>query len=89
MEKLNWRDLMVTDHEEATPTGRLGDIVNEAELSGLKNIVVGDEGELGEWQDYFISAPGETPDWDTPRAEVCWDGFEQAYSACMTRLEQS
>jgi len=35
------------------------------------------DGKITEWPDYFLSFEDEEPDWDTPRSEVDWAGFEE------------
>lgn len=70
---MKWSQLVVTDTEGEQ--GTLGDLVtNSPEL--LRHAIISG-GRIVEWQDHFLSAPGEDPDWDTPRCEVEWAGFEE------------
>jgi hypothetical protein len=72
---INWRELIVTD-TEAFVVGTLGEVV-DLMPANLDNIVI-ENGRISEWQDYFISAPGEDCDHDTPAGPVDWTGFEHA-----------
>jgi hypothetical protein len=70
----NWRDLTITVGEGET--GNLGEIAdNYPETLDGATIV---NGAIDTWTGHFLSAPGETPDWDTPRGAVDWTGFEDA-----------
>lgn len=74
---LNWKELRVFD-TGCTYLSDLGAIVATSPTM-LDNITLSPEdGSITIWPDYFICAPNEYPDWDTPRCEVDWSGFEEA-----------
>lgn len=73
---LTWRDLSVVD-SDGDYYGPLGELV-ELAPANLDNAILDDDGSIGSWDGFFISAPNEDPDWDTPREEVDWTGFEEA-----------
>lgn len=71
--KTNWTELVVTDADGNT--GTLGEMV-ESQDAGLNTAVVDTErGGIREWDGYYLSAPGEEPDSNTPRGDVDWSGF--------------
>lgn len=73
MEKLHWTALLVTD-SEGDSRGTLGELVkSNPEQLGTADILAG---QIIEWPQFFLSAPGEEPDWDTPHAAVDWTGFD-------------
>jgi hypothetical protein len=72
----NWRDLVVTDANDPSATTELGKLADTAPETLDSAVIV--DGAISEWTDYFLSAPGEAPDWDTPRGDVDWTGFEIA-----------
>jgi hypothetical protein len=77
-----WQDLIVTNEgDEMGPLGQMLEI-EPANLDGAK---LGDDGSIREWMQYYIAAPGEQPDWDTPRGEVDWTGFAEALAAVRGR----
>ena len=76
MEKLHWTNLRVTD-SDGDDIGALGDCINDGTVS-TEYIMLRDDGSLDSWPDYFISAPGEEPEWDTPHVPVDWTGFANA-----------
>jgi hypothetical protein len=71
-----WRALLVTDAEgdEGCPLGALVD----RDPANLDTARLGAGGEIAEWDGFFIAAPGESPDWDTPRGPVDWSGLREA-----------
>ena len=69
-----WQDLLVVNEGEELDS--LGELVRLAPAN-LDNAVI-ENGRSVEWQDYFLAAPGEDYDADTPRGEVDWSGFEDA-----------
>jgi hypothetical protein len=73
---ISWRELIVTDGRDNGQVGTLGNIVDN-ELMHIEDAEIRD-GKILQWHGYFISAPGEDPDWDTPFVEVDWTGFEEA-----------
>ena len=74
-EMTNWRDLIVTDSDGATGE-TLGSIVDNAPANLDSAEISG--GRIASWDGFMLSAPGEDADWDTPRGEVNWDGFQDA-----------
>jgi len=70
---IHWSELEVYD-DESNYIGTLGDLVENAP-ENLDNVVI-ENGKISEWSDYFIAAPGENPDWDTPKGPVDWTSFE-------------
>ena len=72
----NWRNLVVTDGNDPSAQATLGDLVDNAPAN-LDNAVIVD-GRISEWSNYFLSSPGEEPDYNTPQGEVDWTGFERA-----------
>lgn len=74
MEQTHWRDLVVTDTDGQT--GTLGDLVDHCPAN-LDNAKI-DDGAIEAWEGFMLSAPGEEPDWDTPRGAVDWSGFADA-----------
>lgn len=75
---ITWRELIVSTSE-----GSSGETLTSMIRSCPANLdsAVISNGKIESWYQYFISAPGEDPDWDTPRAPVDWDGFEDALAA--------
>lgn len=73
---LNWKQLIVTDNEGGT-AGTLEEIVTLCPAN-LDSAEIETDGSLGAWPDYLLSAPGEEPEWDTPREDVDWTGFADA-----------
>ena len=71
-----WQDLAVTS-VYGEPCGTLAECLLNSDRS-ICQIATGANGEIIEWEDHFISAPGEAPDWDTPCVIVDWTGFEDA-----------
>jgi hypothetical protein len=78
MEQINWTELVVTDSEGGC-NDTLGDIVR-ASPANLDDATI-EDGRISEWPGFFLSAPGEDPNWDTPRAEVDWTGFVDTLNA--------
>lgn len=84
----NWRQLT------ATYTGgescNLGDLLEAAGCGRdtIGGIVLDDTGKIIEWQEVFVSADGEEPDWDTPRCPVDWTGLVEAVANARA-VEQS
>lgn len=74
-ETVSWKNLMVTD-AEGDDWGTLGDMVRSAPAN-LDGAQIGEDGGIDSWPGFFLSAEGETADWDTPRAEVDWTGFAE------------
>lgn len=79
MKTTNWKDLIVSEGEPNANCGTLGFIVHnapanldDAEISG---------GKITSWDGFFLSAPGEVADWNTPRGDVDWDGFAETLAA--------
>ena len=64
----HWRDLIV--YEADGEVGRLGSLDMETTISVLHNATWDDGLELA---GYFLAAPGEAPDWDTPKGSVDWN----------------
>lgn len=71
-----WRELLVTDDDGHT-CGTLCDMV-ELAPANLDTATLADNGAIIEWPQWFISAPGEDPDSDTPHRQVDWNGFSDA-----------
>lgn len=74
---LSWRELIVWDGPSGQEAGTLGDFVENCPAN-LDNMTTITNGRITEWPGYFIGAPGEDADWDSPRGEVDWTGFEDA-----------
>lgn len=77
MNTISWQALRVWN--EGEEMGSLGEMV-ELDPANLDGAVI-ENGRIAEWQDYFIAAPGEDFDHDTPRGAVDWSGFEDALQA--------
>lgn len=75
---MDWRKLIVTD-SDGEEWGELGELVDNAPANLDSARIV--DGAIESWDGFFLSAPGEDPDYDTPRAEVDWTGFEEAIVA--------
>lgn len=71
---INWKDLIVTDLDGYQY--RLDRLIEFHDFS-LTKIELKD-GKISSWSQYLISAPEETPNWDTPKVEVDWTGFKEA-----------
>jgi hypothetical protein len=71
-----WRALLVTD-SAGDEWGPLGGIVDRAPAN-MDTARLGAGGEIVEWAGFFMAAPGESPDWDTPRGPVDWSGLREA-----------
>lgn len=72
---LKWMDLIVSNEDGATGD-TLGEIVNICPAN-LDNATI-EDGKIVAWPGFMLSAPGEEPDWDTPRGAVDWDGIGEA-----------
>lgn len=83
---LNWRELVVTDGNWPDDTPDTLDNVVANNVHYLRRATIRD-GRIDDWQGYYISAPDETPDWDTPKCEVDWAGFEDAVRIARQRQE--
>lgn len=77
-ETISWRDLIVTG-SEGDVAGTLGWFVGNAPANLDDAKVEG--GKVVEWPGFFLSAEGEEADWDTPKADVNWEGFDAALNA--------
>ncbi len=78
---IDWRDLIVTDEDGRSAT--LGEVVALKDAA-LECIEISETGGIDQWPGRFVSAPGETPDWDTPRdVDVDWRGFRAAVEAAL------
>ena len=76
----NWRELRITCGQD--DIGSLGELVDK-NYDGLDKIdEITTAGAIGCWEQHFISAPGETPDWDTPHDMVNWAGFSASLENC-------
>lgn len=75
---MTWRELVVSDSDGAW--GPLGELVENAPAN-LDDATI-EHGMIVYWPGMFLAAPGEDPDWDTPRGEVDWAGFEDKLRAC-------
>jgi hypothetical protein len=71
MDKISWRELIVTNSDD-DDNGTLGDIYNDS--PEMLDTATVDGGEITEWPDYYLSAPGTEPDWNIPN-NVDWTGF--------------
>ena len=71
--RVTWRELIVTDSDN-DECGTLGDIV--ADNPAMLDTATIEGGIITVWPYYFIAAPGEDPEWDTPRGDVDWTGFD-------------
>lgn len=76
MSKTHWTELIITDAEGERWPDNLGKLVETAPAN-LDSATI-EEGRITAWPSFFLSAPGEEPDWDTPREEVDWTGFSEA-----------
>lgn len=68
----NWYELTVTD-AYGNNGETLGSMLTCCPAS-LDNATISN-GKITEWPGFLLSAPGEDPDWDTPRGDVDWRGF--------------
>lgn len=73
-DQMSWRALAVYSADGYL--GQLGDLVDNA-TADLDTCEITAEGQIM-WPDHMIAAPGEDPDWDTPRVSVDWTGFDEA-----------
>ena len=71
-----WQDLIVTDAEGNTGE-TLSSLLNAAPAN-MDDLVLADDGSVKEWPGFFLNAPDEDPQWDTPQGEVDWTGFSEA-----------
>ncbi len=78
MTTVHWRELEV--HDADGFVGHLGELVDDAPAN-LDACELNEDGSVSEWQGHFVAAPGEAPDWDTPRGEVDWSGLAAALKA--------
>lgn len=85
MEMINWRTLGVIGNDGES-LGTLGEVLGNASTAAITEIELNDDGSIDTWGDHMIAAPGEEPDWDTPRVPVDWSGFAAALSEAITRL---
>jgi hypothetical protein len=69
---MNWRDIVVTN-DDGREIGTLEHIKND--MPHLLETATIQAGLIESWPGFFISAPGENPDWDTPKCPVNWNGF--------------
>ena len=74
-ETIRWQDLIVTD-ADGQEWDSLGGLVARAPAN-LDNAVTDETGRITEWDGFFLCAPGEDADWDTPRVPVDWDGLRE------------
>ena len=72
-----WRELEVTNCDNE----RVGNLSGFIGTGFRVDFIVVRDGKIAEWPDFFIAAPGEEPDWDTPRGAVDWTGFVEALEA--------
>jgi hypothetical protein len=82
---LSYRELLLIDAQGNGET-TIGDAIDRAiasheigEFDG-QLLTVASDGSVESWDGYFVAAPGENPDWDTPRLMVDWSGFAEAVS---------
>jgi len=71
----SWRDLVVSDADGNTGD-TLGFFVDSAPAN-LDDATI-QNGRIVEWPGFFLSIEGEESDWDTPRGDIDWAGFEDA-----------
>ena len=72
--KTSWRELDVYGDDGE----RLGTLAAVLLIdANLESATIAD-GRIDTWPHRFIAAPGEAPDWDTPRGAVDWRGFTEA-----------
>jgi hypothetical protein len=74
--KMDWKNLIVTD-SDGCEYGPLGEMLNIAPAN-LDTATI-EDGAISAWSGFFLSAPDEDPDYDTPRCEVDWSGFQEAF----------
>ena len=80
---VQWKDLIVTG-EDGYTYDTLGDLLNRAPAN-LDGATFDEKtGGITAWPDFFLSAEGEDPGWDTPRCPVDWDGFRAAFQEALT-----
>lgn len=72
---MDWRELIITG-DDGQEWGLLGAMVRDAPAN-LNNATI-ENGRITEWPQFMLAAPGEEPNWDTPRGTVDWDGFTTA-----------
>ena len=80
---IHWRKLIVSTGNAAEGT-ELG-IVTDTDDSSLLYVQV-ENGRIVSWPQFYISAPGEDPDWNTPSVPVDWTGFGQAVQTVRRHL---
>ena len=78
----SWQDLRVSPSDGDGDDLSLGEMVQSKEgRDVLDHYAVIHNGEITDFTQSFLSAPGEAPDWNTPRGDVDWVGFEDALAA--------
>ena len=79
-ESITWKDIVVTTCDgDGTESSLPRMMQNEDEVLAFRHAYINPEtGEIYGWHQYFLSAPGEDPDWDTPKMSVDWTGFLNA-----------
>jgi hypothetical protein len=78
--KIHWRDLNVAHDGFAkrfwTKLGSLADDAIQCRDT-FGAIELHENGSIKSWQDCFVFADNEEPDWDTPNQPVDWTGFAE------------
>ena len=94
---ISWKTLNVCladDPSESTqlgkfltpaPHGEPGDI--EDTLDAIKYLKLAPDGSLASWDQHFVFADDEEPDWDTPAGETDWSGFREAIERIIAESE--
>ena len=76
---MDWRQLVITGADGERWADDLGALVDDAPANLDTATIEG--GRIVSWPGFFLSAPSEAPDWDTPRCNVDWSGFAEAIAS--------
>lgn len=86
----HWQDLLVTRTqfiERTMPDGEswpLVDVLRD-HPEFMEDMFLDEFDGIGEWMCYCVHFPGEVPDSDTPRDQVDWNGFLDAWAEATSR----
>ena len=79
---ITWRELVLWNDGVAC---NFGSFMERADASSVAALRLLANGRVSEWSQFFLSAPDEEPDWDTPRRRVNWRGLKTAVAAARHR----
>lgn len=83
-----WRKLRVYNAGDSeNKSDSLKDFLDAADDAKHLPVVAAD-GSISEWDQFFVAAKGEDPDWDTPKGPVDWTGFADAVQKAEKRIKK-